>query len=274
MTVADSYLTVLAQALTRYQQGQDFKPITADGRGPIVRSLVRGTSRMLDRGGVVLTRRAESDDAVREEGRAWPEDGAETMVGLKRLANIRYCIETALADGVPGDVMECGVWRGGSAIYMAATLAIHGASDRNVWVVDSFEGMPAPETERYAKPDVIDLSAEDHLAVGLEVVKANFEKYHLLEDNVRFLKGWFSDTLPSAPVTQLSVLRLDGDLYSSTMDVLTTMYDKVSPGGFVIVDDFHNLPECREAVEDFRAERGITDPIIDIDWTGAYWRRT
>lgn len=274
MTASDSYLTVLAEALTRYGQGPRLRPVAADSRGTAVRATWGAASRLLDRRGLVVARRVPSDDAAREEGRDWPLDGAETMVGLKRLANIRQCIETALADDVPGDVMECGVWRGGSAIYMAATLAAHCATGRTVWVVDSFEGLPAPETERYAKPDVIDLSGEEHLAVGLETVKANFAKYHLLGDNVRFLKGWFADTLPTAPVTNLAVLRLDGDLYSSTMDVLTTMYDKVSPGGFVIVDDYHNLPECREAVEDFRAERGITDPIIDIDWTGAYWRRT
>ncbi|BBH17088.1 methyltransferase MtfB [Nocardioides baekrokdamisoli] len=271
---ADSYLTLLAETLTRYQRGQHLRAVDPLGRGRVVTGAVRTASGLLARQGLVVARPVPSDDAAREIGKEWPYDGAETMIGLKRLANIRQCIETALADGVPGDVMECGVWRGGAAIYMAATLAVHDATDRAVWLADSFEGLPAPETQRYAKADQLDLSDIAHLAVGLEEVQANLRKYHLLGDNIRFLQGWFKDTLPTAPVESLAVLRLDGDLYSSTMDVLVSMYDKVSVGGFILVDDYNDLAECREAVTDFRAERGITDEIVPVDWTGVYWRKS
>jgi len=112
------------------------------------------------------------------------------------------------------------------------------------------------------------------LAVPLERVQDNFRRYGLLDSQVRFLKGWFRDTLPTAPIDRLAILRLDGDLYESTIQALDSLYDKLSPGGFVIVDDFHNVAACRQAVHDFRNNRGITDPIQTIDWGGAFWRRS
>ena len=103
-------------------------------------------------------------------------------------------------------------------------------------------------------------------------MRRNFERYGLLDDQVRFLEGWFRDTLPRAPIEKLAVMRLDGDLYESTMDGLTNLYDRLSPGGYVIVDDY-SIPACRLAVEDFRRARGLTEEIVQIDWTGVFWRR-
>jgi O-methyltransferase len=85
------------------------------------------------------------------------------------------------------------------------------------------------------------------LAVSLEQVKANFDRYGLLDDQVRFLKGWFRDTLPVAPIERLAVLRLDGDMYESPMDTLVNLYPKLSEGGYVIVDDYGAIPACRQA---------------------------
>ncbi len=112
------------------------------------------------------------------------------------------------------------------------------------------------------------------LAVPLDEVKASFERYGLLDEHVRFLEGWFSETLPSAPIERIAVLRLDGDLYHSTMDALTSLYGKVSPGGFVIIDDYGAVPSCAQAVHDFRSRHGIETAMIKIDWTGVYWRKT
>jgi len=208
---------------------------------------------------------------LREEGQDWPVD-AESMVGLKRLANIRYCVETALRDGVPGDMIETGVWRGGSCIYMRAVLKAYGVTDRTVWVADSFQGLPAPSREHGA--DVgSDFHKYDELAISVDEVKDNFRRYDLLDDQVRFIEGWFSETLAVAPIEQLAVLRLDGDMYSSTIDALDALYDKVSPGGFIIVDDYGAVPACAKAVHDFRDRRSITDPIDIVDWTGAFWRK-
>jgi hypothetical protein len=119
-----------------------------------------------------------------------------------------------------------------------------------------------------------DLSSFDELAVSQEQVRANFARYDLLDDQVQFLEGWFKDTLPTAPVGALAVLRLDGDYYESTIQILEALYHKVSPGGFVIVDDYGCIEACRQAVTDFRADNAIEDPIVAVDWTGVYWRRS
>ncbi len=210
---------------------------------------------------------------IRAEGRDWPAT-AETMVGRRRLDNVRLAVETVLAEGVPGDLIETGVWRGGVTILMRGILEAWENPDRQVWVADSFEGLPAPNVVDYPYDEGHDLSGVTTLMVNAHQVRANFDRYGLLDDRVRFLEGWFADTLAPAPIEQLAVLRLDGDLYESTMDALVPLYDKVSSGGFVIVDDYGAWEPCRRAVEDFRAERGITDEIHEIDWTGVYWRKS
>ena len=213
------------------------------------------------------------DPAVRAEGRDWPRT-AETMVGGARLANVRHAVETVLDEKVPGDLIETGVWRGGVTILMRGILEAWGDTERSVWVADSFEGLPAPNVEDYPDDEGHDLSGVETLMVGADIVRANFERYDLLDDRVRFLEGWFADTLAGAPIEQLAVLRLDGDLYESTMDALVPLYDKVAPGGFVIVDDYGAWEPCRKAVHDFRDRHGITDEIVEVDWTGVYWRKS
>ncbi len=111
------------------------------------------------------------------------------------------------------------------------------------------------------------------LATSLDDVKSHFARYGLLDEQVVFLKGFFSDTMPTAPIEQLSVLRLDGDTYESTMDVLEPMYSKLASGGFCIVDDYC-ISDCRRAVNEYRAKHGIKDPITIIDQGGAYWRKS
>jgi len=111
------------------------------------------------------------------------------------------------------------------------------------------------------------------LGISLEQVKANFARYGLLDEQVRFLEGWFKDTLPTAPIEQLAILRLDGDMYSSTTDALQSLYAKLSPGGFLIVDDYGSTPPCRQAVDDFRIKHQIIEPIQKIDWTGVFWQK-
>jgi len=197
---------------------------------------------------------------------------SHTMVGKKRLDNIRYCIETVLADEIPGDFLEAGVWRGGACIFMRGVLAAYGIADRTVWAADSFAGVPPPT---HPQDDGIDLSAGilPVLAVRLEEVQALFKRYDLLDAQVRFLKGWFKDTLAVAPIKSLAMLRLDGDLYESTMDTLVPLYDKVSTGGFVIVDDYYSCLPCGRAIDEFRAARGISTPLQKIDEQSVFWRK-
>ena len=214
-----------------------------------------------------------SDSALREVGHDWPPT-AETMVGKARLENARRLATQAILDGVPGDLIETGVWRGGVTILFRAILAAYGETDRKVWVADSFEGLPAPNADDYPADDGVDLSHIQELKIGVEAVKANFERYDLLDDQVEFLVGWFSDTLPTAPIEQLSVLRLDGDLYESTMDAIVALEPKVSVGGYVIVDDYGAFEPCQKAVDEYRAANGINDPIHEVDWTGVWWQKT
>jgi len=211
------------------------------------------------------------DPAAREQGRDWPPT-AETMVGSARLGNVLECCVDALRRDVPGDFVETGVWRGGTTILMRGVLEAVGDTDRRVWVADSFEGLPVPD-ERYPADEGLDWSHVGVLKVDADSVRANFERYGLLDDRVRFLEGWFCDTLPDAPVDALSVLRLDGDLYQSTMDALVALEPRVSSGGYVIVDDYGGWPPCRRAVDDYRAAHGIDAPIEAVDWTGVWWRK-
>lgn len=206
----------------------------------------------------------------RVHGRDLPSQ-AHTAIGLRRLDNLQQCIETVLTEHIPGDLIETGVWRGGATIFMRGVLAAYGVQKRSVWVADSFAGLPAADLSRYPL-DALWQQGAGMLAVSLETVQANFRRYNLLDEQVRFLPGWFKDTLPSAPISQLAVLRLDGDLYESTLDALTHLYPKLSNGGFVIIDDFH-ISSCRQAVEDYRTTHAIDEPIEDIDSFGAFWRR-
>lgn len=205
-----------------------------------------------------------------ELGRAWPLIG-ETMVGIPRLDNLQHCIERVVQRRVPGDLIETGVWRGGSAIFMRGVLKALDVSDRRVWVADSFKGLPRPDG-RYAA----DRNDEHHrfseLAVPLEVVQENFRRYGLLDGQVRFVPGWFRDTLPALGGERWALIRLDGDMYESTIDALEALYPRLSPGGYVIIDDGALAP-CRAAVDDYRQRNGIEAPIEWVDWTGFFWRR-
>ncbi len=212
------------------------------------------------------------DSRLRELGRDWPAK-AHSMIGNRRLQNLREVMEFVIVNNIPGDFIETGVWRGGACIMARAVLKAYGVTERRVWVADSFCGLPAPNPKFTA-----DANDKHHtyseLAISLEEVKSNFAKYDLLDDQVVFLKGWFSETLPQAPIQKLAVLRLDGDMYESTMDGLTHLYDKVTTGGVIIVDDFGAVAACSQAVNDFRAQRNIADPIYNIDNIGVFWQKS
>jgi len=164
------------------------------------------------------------------------------------------------------------VWRGGSVIFMRAILAAYADPSRNVWVADSFQGLPPPDPQYAADAGDV-FHGFETLAVSLEEVRANFARYGLLDDRVKFLKGWFKDTLAGAPIERLALARLDGDMYESTMDALRPLYPRLSVGGYLIVDDYGIVPGCKQAVDEYRGEHGITEPIVDIDGWGVYWRR-
>lgn len=209
-------------------------------------------------------------DTEVDEGNYWPAR-AHTMIGRKRLRNLRKAIEAAVRDKIPGDILEAGVWRGGACIFARGVLKALGDQTRKVFVADSFQGLPKPD-DRYPADEGDQHWQIDYLHSSRDQVMKNFEAYDLLDDQVVFLEGFFEDTLPRAPIESLAVLRLDGDMYSSTIQVLDSLYAKVSPGGFVIVDDYNCLPNCKAAVDDFRTAHGLHQRLHSIDWSGVYWR--
>jgi len=230
----------------------------------------------------------------RVAGKDWPSQ-AHTMVGTRRLDNIQALIEQILQTQVPGDLIETGIWRGGSTIFMRGVLKAYGVTDRTVWVADFFAGFPRTEqqglsTASFTTPGLDTLRSDwvhsslpaqmqdrvDALMEGTsyDEVRERFDRYGLLDDQVQFLRGWFRDTLPSAPIERLALLRLDGDLYDSTYDALDALYPRLSTGGYAIVDDYNTYDECRRAVHDYLGKTGAGADIQPIDDEAVFWAKT
>jgi hypothetical protein len=254
-----SYLELLKLALCNLT-GTDTREVTSDRHKRVFsRELV-----------------GEEQLGWRVEGRDWPLDGL-TMVGLHRLDDLQACIEAVTRDAVPGDLIEAGAWRGGASIFIRCALNSLGGADRTLWVADSFEGFPVPD----AADSAADRELESHMseiafpAPPLETVRTYFARFGA-ERGVEFVRGFFEDTMPGLGGRAWSLIRLDADTYKATKLALETLYPGLAAGGYVILDDYFHpfLREaCRRAVDDFRAECGITEPIEQIDFTGARWRR-
>lgn len=224
----------------------------------------------------LIQQQTEYSRESRDGGLDWPSV-AHTMIGSVGLDHIEWCLTQAVADNVPGDFIETGVWRGGACIFARGFLKVHGIEDRSVWVADSFEGIPEIGEDGHPLDHQYGWHRLNHvLGVSEDQVRENFARYGLLDDQVRFVRGRFRDSLPTAPIERLAVLRLDGDLYESTVSALTHLYPKVSVGGFVIVDDY-KIPQCREAVHEYRAKHGLdADELQEIPRGSGpvFWRRT
>jgi O-methyltransferase len=263
--VRSLYLDLLRRNLTRYGMHE-----RVPAEWPLRRRLLLKTANAISarRNGKNLF-----DQRKRDLGLDWPAE-AETMIGMQRLTSLQHCVETVLADDIPGDLIECGVWRGGACILMRAVLAAYGDEKRSVWLADSFQGVPRSDPANYKADKGIRAEfVASILGVSEADVRANFERYGLLDDRVRFVPGWFKDTLHDAPIESISVLRLDGDLYESTIQALDALYPRLSPGGFCIIDDYQAVKACEQAVTDYRAKHGISAEIVDIDGTGVLWRK-
>ncbi len=261
----DLYLDEIRRKLTRYGMHEQIP-----SEWPLRRRLLLKTFNALT---AIPARRSAFGQHKRDLGLDWPPE-AETMIGMQRLTSLQHCVETVLADDIPGDLIECGVWRGGACILMRAVLEAYGDETRSVWLADSFAGVPRSDPENYKADKGLRLDLfKGVLGVPETEVKANFERYGLLDDRVRFIPGWFKDTLHDAPIDRIAVLRLDGDLYESTIQALDPLYPRLSPGGFCIIDDYHAVKACRQAVTDYREQHGISAEIVEIDGTGVFWRK-
>ena len=269
-TPSELYLDLMKKLLTRAIVARRTERHTVRAEGTKSRALCQ-VNRVATRFGIECVRlvRCSPIDYLESghEARRRVED-AETMLGTRQLDQMQRCIQDVLERDVPGDLLEAGVWRGGMTIFMRAALKAFQCADRKVWVVDSFAGLPPIE----GQSETFDWSSGE-MAVPIEAVQANFARYGLLDDQVSFLKGYFCDTLPDPRIAKLAVLRVDADLYSSTMDVLNALYRSLSVGGYAIFDDYQNLPDCRRAIDEFRRDNCVTEEVCPIDERAVYWQK-
>jgi O-methyltransferase len=213
--------------------------------------------------GVVMARELRGEGLrLRAAGMDWPLQGL-TMIGLRRLDDLQHCVEAVVRAGVPGDLIEAGAWRGGASMLMRATLDSLGDS-RKVVVADSFQGFPAGAGG--------DLSGIDFLAVSLDEVRDSFARLGL-EDGVEFVPGFFEESLADLAGRPWAIVRLDADTYQPTRAALDALYPGLAPGGYLIADDYGSFDDCRRAIDEFRQEHGIAEPLETIDFTAARWRR-
>jgi O-methyltransferase len=221
-----------------------------------------------DEDGAVMSRELRDEGRrVRIAGMDWPLQGL-TMVGLGRLDDLQGCVEAVAADGVAGDLIEAGSWRGGASMLMRATLDTLG-EDRTVYVADSFQGFPQLDA---ADAHGARLSSFQFLAVPDEEVRESFARLGL-DRGVELVPGFFEETLARFTGHPWAIVRLDADSYEATRFALDCLYPGLAVGGYLVIDDYGSFDGCRQAVDEFRAAHGISEPIEAIDHTGARWRR-
>lgn len=196
-----------------------------------------------------------------------------TMTGRSRMEVLVECVEDVLDRNIPGDLIECGVWRGGSCILMRAILAERKVTNRNVWVCDSFEGLPKPDTKKYPLDKGGKHYRHDFLRVPLETVQQNFADFGLLDDQVKFVKGFFRDSLGQVTAPSLAILRLDGDIYESTIQPMEALFPRLSVGGYLIVDDYLK-GRVKAAIDDYYSGIKQTYDPCRVGKQAAYWKKS
>ncbi len=266
------YLDLLKRMLTRALVAKNIERHSINSGRPvfaIVNKLIKMILAPLNLELVKLVQSGVEDYTESTHSANTRNNEAETMLGIKQLDQMQAAVTDVVNNNIPGDVLEAGVWRGGMTIFMRGVLRAINDESRNVWVADSFEGLPEPDREQ----DLFGWFKGD-MSVSLDDVKNNFRRYGLLDDRVIFLKGFFDESLPGAPISRLSILRVDADLYESTLSVLDSLYPKLSVGGYAIFDDYLNLKDCQKAINEYRRMHNIQDEIIEIDERAVYWKKT
>jgi len=212
------------------------------------------------------SRLAELRDRVapREFGRLMARIRPFSMMSYARLKGIYKGVCDVINRDIKGDFVECGTARGGCAGLMRLTAKVRG-DDRPMWVYDTFEGLPLPSVDdpdhELAKSRVGQCRGE------FEDVRSLFENLGVIE-NTRLIKGLFQDTLPETRPESISLLHLDGDWYESTKVCLDHLYDKVTPGGVIQIDDYGHWAGARKALHEFFEARGISVKLTYLDYTG------
>ncbi len=264
-----AYLELIKKVITRALFAKDYERHTFAPKRPVFKLLHGALKAIFTPLNLEVVRRVKStsEDYIESTHSAGTRgEDAETMIGMKQLDQMQVCIQDVINRGVKGDLVEAGVWRGGMTIFMQAVLKVEDSLDRKVWVLDSFSGLPSPDEAN----DSFGWQQGD-MAASLEEVKNNFKKYDLLDENVKFVKGYFNETLAHTPIQDIAVLRIDADLYESTLDVLNALYPKLSVGGYAVFDDYTNLEDCRRAVDEYRSLHNLTEEIVEIDKRAVYW---
>ncbi len=206
----------------------------------------------------------------RKVGLCWPAH-AWTMIGRARLDFMHRAAREVLADKIPGDFIEAGVWRGGTCVFLRACQIAYGQPGRKVWLADSFCGLPPPDP-KHPLDAGDNHHTIDYLRVTQREVAGYFARIGLLDDGVQFLPGWFAETLPRHPPAPLALVRLDGDMHESTMTSLEHLYPRLSVGGWLVLDDI-DFRGVKGAIEEYRTRHGITTSLVRIDWSGMAWRK-
>lgn len=188
-----------------------------------------------------------------------------TLLSKSQLDLVEKSVLLVEARGVPGDFIEAGIWRGGVIILMRALMNAHQISGRRIFAADSFAGIPKNVR---ATNDPVDLW-RDRWVAPLAEVQQNIARFGLLDDKVKFVVGFFADSLKALAQERFALIRLDSDSYDSVEESLLYLYPLLSKGGVIIIDDWH-LAGCRAAVENYRSRLGVTDEIAEYDGN-AFW---
>jgi hypothetical protein len=195
-----------------------------------------------------------------------------TMLSKERLHSLYRETLKVCRENIPGDIVECGTCRGGSAALLAYVVKKYSRIPRSVYACDTFEGMPEPgDADRHNGISAADSGfPAGSLKAPLETGLLEVTRRLGLESTVVPVKGYFKDTLPglNTKLQAIALLHADGDWYESTMDIFSILFDKVTTGSFVQIDDYGHWEGCKQAVEDFQRMRGLTFPLDRIDYTG------
>ncbi len=170
---------------------------------------------------------------------------------------------------VPGDIVECGVYIGGSAALLASVCCRDSRRPRQIWLFDSFEGLPQPTDKDGEKAR----SCVWWCHGDLSKVREIFRKLRIPESRVHVVKGWFQDTFPSARIQNIALLHIDADWYASVKLCLEKFYESVQPGGFVVIDDYGHWEGCKRATDEFLNRRAINVELTKVDYTGRYFQK-
>jgi O-methyltransferase len=195
-----------------------------------------------------------------------------TMTTPERLYGLREATRYVSREHIPGDCVECGVWRGGSSMAVALGLLDAGDHQRRLWLYDTFAGMTAPgerdEAEVHRRFAEISSRGKRWISVPLEEVRANLESTGFPDDRLEFVVGKVEDTIPRRAPRTISLLRLDTDWYESTRHELVHLWPRLSSGGVLIIDDYGHWEGARKAVDDFFDEVGSRPLFARLDYTG------